>query len=332
MKDLDGAPGGLSDILVTNELDGSVWAFQNTTVVFGSSSGTALDNPRKSAPEKEIQVFKPGRGGVGRDEETTGSSDDDGVDSGSASSPFGVGITMTWTSYDTPSGSAPADLAVADFDNDGNKDIATANEGGDSISILMGTGGGAYGPATTFLVDSSEPPAYTAPISIAAGDLDDDGDIDLTYVAALTGTGTVSRVLRNTLSGGSYGWVIESLDSLDGQDPYLIRTADVDNDGDDDVIALVLSPALTDSGPVFGFSSTQMEANDPEDSSCPADFDNSGSVDGVDLALLLGEWGDCPILSLCLPDINNDNRVDGADLAVLLGEWGACHGGAPPLE
>jgi hypothetical protein len=49
------------------------------------------------------------------------------------------------------------------------------------------------------------------------------------------------------------------------------------------------------------------------------DLDGDGSVNGADLAILLGSWGPC---KGCSADFNGDNVVDGADLAVLLGAWG----------
>ncbi len=53
----------------------------------------------------------------------------------------------------------------------------------------------------------------------------------------------------------------------------------------------------------------------------PADFDNSGSVNAADLALLLGSWGPC---AGCPADLNADGVVNAADLALLLGAWGPC--------
>ncbi|MBL9147741.1 MAG: hypothetical protein JNM94_03525 [Phycisphaerae bacterium] len=52
---------------------------------------------------------------------------------------------------------------------------------------------------------------------------------------------------------------------------------------------------------------------------CPADLDNSGTIDGADLGLLLGNWGGSGT-----GDIDGNGSVDGADLGQLLGAWGAC--------
>ncbi|MDA1007493.1 MAG: hypothetical protein O2800_00620 [Planctomycetota bacterium] len=57
----------------------------------------------------------------------------------------------------------------------------------------------------------------------------------------------------------------------------------------------------------------------PDDcGSCPADINNSGTVDGMDLALLLGNWGSAA------GDITGDGLADGMDLAIVLGSWGTC--------
>jgi hypothetical protein len=48
------------------------------------------------------------------------------------------------------------------------------------------------------------------------------------------------------------------------------------------------------------------------------DLNTDPVVDGADLGILLGNWGQ----SCALGDINNDGVVDGADLGLLLGAWG----------
>jgi hypothetical protein len=56
---------------------------------------------------------------------------------------------------------------------------------------------------------------------------------------------------------------------------------------------------------------------------CPADIDQSGAVNGVDLAAILNVWstsgGKYP-----RADINRDGIVNGADLAEVLNAWGPC--------
>ncbi len=50
----------------------------------------------------------------------------------------------------------------------------------------------------------------------------------------------------------------------------------------------------------------------------PADINSDGAVNGADLALLLGAWGQTGGAS----DVNESGTVDAADLAALLAQWG----------
>lgn len=46
------------------------------------------------------------------------------------------------------------------------------------------------------------------------------------------------------------------------------------------------------------------------------DFNNDGVIDGADLGILLGQWGEAGAA-----DLNSDGVVNGADLGMLLGSW-----------
>ena len=53
---------------------------------------------------------------------------------------------------------------------------------------------------------------------------------------------------------------------------------------------------------------------------CDGDLNGDGIVDGVDLAEVLGSWGQSDVPA----DIDGSGQVDGADLAAILGNWGFC--------
>ena len=87
--------------------------------------------------------------------------------------------------YDT--GPSPSDVATADFNNDGQLDLATANLG--TVSFRPGDGSGAFGAAITSAAASAA--NNTQDRSLAVGDFNNDGNLDLAMVNdyALTGYG-----------------------------------------------------------------------------------------------------------------------------------------------
>src|SRR5207249_4553246 len=86
----------------------------------------------------------------------------------------------------------PRSVAVADFNGDGHLDLAVANQGGyplpdGSVSILLGNADGTFQVAHNY--------AVSHPSSVAVGDLDHDGHVDL--VITNVNSNTVSVLLGN---------------------------------------------------------------------------------------------------------------------------------------
>jgi hypothetical protein len=55
---------------------------------------------------------------------------------------------------------------------------------------------------------------------------------------------------------------------------------------------------------------------------CPADVNNTGSVDSDDLTAVILAWGPCP--PPCAADIDGNGSVDSDDLTAVILAWGAC--------
>jgi FG-GAP-like repeat len=93
-------------------------------------------------------------------------------------------------------GSAPQGIAVGDFNNDSNADLAVANlsfNSSDNVTVLLGDGSGGFGTPTNF---PAEGPG-SGPIAVAVGDFNADSNSDLAVanfnkknVSILRGDGT----------------------------------------------------------------------------------------------------------------------------------------------
>jgi hypothetical protein len=58
-----------------------------------------------------------------------------------------------------------------------------------------------------------------------------------------------------------------------------------------------------------------------DDITNPGDLNHDGLVNGVDLAIVLSNWGACES-GPCPGDIDRDGLVNGVDLAIVLSNWG----------
>jgi len=105
--------------------------------------------------------------------------------SGKATGTFG-------TKVDFPAGTAPASIAVADFNVDGRLDLAVADQTDNAVSILLGLGNGLFGP-------NFEIPVETNPVSVASADFDANGRPDLAI--ANRGSNTATVILNNSTFG-----------------------------------------------------------------------------------------------------------------------------------
>jgi hypothetical protein len=121
-------------------------------------------------------------------------------------------------------------IATGDLDGDGKTDMVTANFNANTISIFRNTANLGSITETSFAVKVDIVTA-TNPRSIAIGDIDGDGKIDM--AVANSGSNSVS-VFRNTSTSGNITFAAK-VDFATGLSPRSVNIGDFDGDGKPDL-------------------------------------------------------------------------------------------------
>jgi len=122
----------------------------------------------------------------------------------------------------------PSGVALADVDNDGDLDMLVGDADNASVAVCRNDGAGNFiGSAT----GAQNVMVGTRPVGVAAGDLDGDGDLDFATANAGSNTATV---WFNT-GGSPYLYTAATTVAM-GAGPTALVLADIDNDGDLDLI------------------------------------------------------------------------------------------------
>jgi hypothetical protein len=97
-----------------------------------------------------------------------------------------------------------------------------------------------------------------------------------------------------------------------GQRIWIVEwSADCNNDG------------IVDYGQILSGQLADADTNGvPDTCECPCDVFRDNAVNGIDLGVLLGQWGE--VTQYTVTDFNRDGAVDGSDLGQLLAAWGPC--------
>jgi hypothetical protein len=170
-----------------------------------------------------------------------------------------------------PAHLGPTSIVVADFNGDGNLDIAIANRTSNDISVLLGKGNGTFNPQVKYSSGNG-----TDPVAIAAADFNGDGKPDLVVVNSATKN---VSVLMNTGTGTFNAPVKYTV----GTNPSAVAVGDLNGDGVADI-------AVTNSGSstvtvlinngTGTFATGKNYATDASPSSIViADFDGDGAND-----------------------------------------------------
>ncbi|WP_229668952.1 beta strand repeat-containing protein, partial [Edaphobacter acidisoli] len=129
---------------------------------------------------------------------------------------------VTGSPFTTGSGTSPAALVTADFNGDGNLDLAIAESGKNRVDIFKGNGNG------TFTLQAPSLATGSSPSSIVFGDFNADGKIDL--AVANSSSNTVGMFLGN----GNFSFQSQTTTSV-GTLPSVAAAADYNGDGTTDL-------------------------------------------------------------------------------------------------
>ncbi len=238
INDLDG--GGVTDghefrygsVPFLNNRTGWIWFSPNVTdaYLFSISSsgrvptGIVLSNSSMDAtdPDDDSEDFdgdacdNPEVGGCGNNDEE--------IEYGS--NPFVAASTGTYAngvSYTTIAGGRPYGITSADFDEDGDIDLAVTNKSGDSMTVLIGDGDGNFSVHATYVTGET-------PEGIVAADFNNDGNLDLATVDFSDDRATL--FLGDGSGAFAAGGVLTT-----GAGPYYVAAADFNGDGNVDLVS-----------------------------------------------------------------------------------------------
>jgi FG-GAP-like repeat len=125
-------------------------------------------------------------------------------------------------------GHSPSDIAVGDFNGDGNPDLIVANTGTPYLTILLGDGKGGFAPSPHSPFDTH---SYPHVHGVAVGDFNGDGKLDV-----VTDSWGHNQILM-FLGDGQGNLVLPGHAFNTGKRPYeRLRSADFNKDGKPDVV------------------------------------------------------------------------------------------------
>jgi hypothetical protein len=247
--------------------------------------------------------------------------------------PVSVALNDGTGTYTVVAGAGPPvvapvfDVALADVDGDGDLDLLSLNfrATAGTVSVCLNDGSGTFGAPVT-----PAPVVGNSPQSIITGDVDADGDLDLLTVNVTSGS--VSVRLNN--GSGTFTAPAVNPDVIVGNLPYDVALADVDGDGDLDLLAAcgndnAVSVRLNNGRGSFTGSATVATGSRPY-SIVVGDFDADGDADfatanvfgssysirfnnGSGTFVAPATGGDYPLLingPLALGDVDADGDLD----------------------
>jgi hypothetical protein len=262
----------------------------------------------------------------------------------------GDGTFQSARNYATPSSlSHSPSVAVGDFTGNGKLDIVETNDSG--VSVLLGNGDGTFQPALTYTLPT-EAGLLQTPLSLAVGDLNGDGKLDIvvtgttSYYGPYAYAGTPGANYVNVLLGNGEGSFSDASTVQIPSGSSQAALGDFNGDGKLDVVTTATNgvAVLLNNGNGTLAPPTTFATNGSTDSVVVGDFNGDGKLDlvtgnyssggGSSMSILLGNGDGTfqPARNLAsntypvgVGDFNRDGTLDivsenaNAGLSVFLG-------------
>jgi hypothetical protein len=145
---------------------------------------------------------------------------------------YNTGSGFSDTDVDTVSTSGTYDAAVSDVDGDGYQDLIFANYRSDSSYSIDSYV--YYGSSTGYSASDRDSLPTVGALHLAVEDLDDDGYEDIVFANYYNGSSYA--VDSYVYYGSSTGYSTSNRESIYGSGGRRVRIADVDDDGDSDIV------------------------------------------------------------------------------------------------
>ncbi|CAM4848780.1 unnamed protein product [Rotaria magnacalcarata] len=200
------------------------------------------------------------------------------------SEPFGEQTTIF-----TGDNSQPYSVAVSDFDNNDNLDIAVANSKTNNIGIFLGNGDGTF--IDQFTIDSD---LISVPVFIAVGEFNNDEKVDMVIANANKNTICILKGYGN----GSFT-VVQCYSTGLGSAPSSVSVGDFNQNNQTDLV--VTEEGINTAVVFYGVgngtfaksNSYSLGYNSHPVSAAIGDFDNDG---WLDIVVTNDDWGYVDVL------------------------------------
>lgn len=222
---------GLIDAAVGNGTQVSVF-LQNAQSQFGAAIDTVVTDASRLGTSMALSDFD--RNGVLDLAVTQNPSQGN---SGTVSVLLGNGDgRFTAKGGPIPTGSLARSVAVADFNNDRNPDLAVANSSGGNVVVLLGNGGGTFDPNPVSLDAESNPE------SVVAADFDGDGNMDIAVGVRNGGSPSLIYAYKGDGSGTSFKQTLRAMLKPNWNREVALTVGDFDGDNVPDLAIASYDP------------------------------------------------------------------------------------------